>query len=240
MPQVNSPGSPLVAAIVASQAQVISSVERFIDVSLSESDEYIVLAHGYQFIVHPQVLSPKYSHSAAFIASRWDIQPGMTVLDVGTGSGILAVLAAAAGAEHVTAVDVNQHAVRIAERNAALNGFENEISVGWSDVFHSIEEVQQFDRIVVNAPYWNRCADPSLPLTLGLFDNDYVFARRVISHASGYLKQCGKLFFAISLQDDISPILNCIADSDLTVDKVDSEHFGHTRIMFSFSRKRGV
>jgi ribosomal protein L11 methyltransferase len=47
-----------------------------------------------------------------------------TVLDVGTGSGVLALVAAVSGARRVVGIDVHSAAVRAARRNAALNGVE--------------------------------------------------------------------------------------------------------------------
>ncbi len=48
--------------------------------------------------------------------------PGDGVLDIGTGSGILAIAARIAGAAPVTAIDIDPHAVELASRNAARNG----------------------------------------------------------------------------------------------------------------------
>ena len=45
------------------------------------------------------------------------VRPGCMVLDVGTGSGILTIAAAKLGAGHITAVDIDGHAVRAARRN---------------------------------------------------------------------------------------------------------------------------
>ncbi len=55
--------------------------------------------------------------------------PGMAVLDVGTGSGILAITAVKLGADHVHAVDIEPVAVRAARDNAARNGVNERISV---------------------------------------------------------------------------------------------------------------
>jgi ribosomal protein L11 methyltransferase len=55
---------------------------------------------------------------------------GRTVLDVGTGSGILAVAAAKRGAARVVGVDVDPLAVRAATENAAINGVGVEVSEG--------------------------------------------------------------------------------------------------------------
>lgn len=56
----------------------------------------------------------------AMLAAR----PGITVLDVGCGSGVLAVAAAALGAERVVAVDVDPVAIDVTRENAARNGVE--------------------------------------------------------------------------------------------------------------------
>jgi ribosomal protein L11 methyltransferase len=53
----------------------------------------------------------------------------MTVADVGTGSGILAVGAALLGASAVEATDIDPLAVRIARENVALNRLEDRVSV---------------------------------------------------------------------------------------------------------------
>ncbi len=51
---------------------------------------------------------------------RW-LRPGAHVLDLGTGSGILAIAAAGLGAARVLAVDIDEVAVRAAEANVAFN-----------------------------------------------------------------------------------------------------------------------
>src|SRR5579872_2831967 len=58
------------------------------------------------------------------------IRPGQSVLDVGTGSGILAIAAAKLGASEVLAVDVDAVAVRVAAENVALNGTGEVVTVG--------------------------------------------------------------------------------------------------------------
>jgi len=50
------------------------------------------------------------------------VRPGDRVIDVGTGSGILAMVAARLGAAEVRAVDTDPDAVRTARANAAANG----------------------------------------------------------------------------------------------------------------------
>lgn len=74
------------------------------------------------------------------------ISPGATVLDVGTGSGILAIAAIKLGASHVDAVDVEPVAVRATVENAERNGVADRIdaregSVGPDEPFQGAYDV---------------------------------------------------------------------------------------------------
>lgn len=52
------------------------------------------------------------------------VEKGMRVMDVGTGSGILAIAAAKLGAQDVLAIDIDTDAVKVAKENIARNGVE--------------------------------------------------------------------------------------------------------------------
>jgi ribosomal protein L11 methyltransferase len=75
------------------------------------------------------------------------IQPGMDVLDIGTGSGILAIAAAKLGARRVIAVDSDPTAVKTARENVAVNGAQEIVSVldGSPD-----DVVGDYDAVTVN------------------------------------------------------------------------------------------
>ncbi len=74
------------------------------------------------------------------------------VLDMGTGSGILAVLAAKR-AKEVVAVDINPHAVRCARKNAEANKLADKIDIRRGDLFQPIRRNEKFSLIIFNAPY---------------------------------------------------------------------------------------
>jgi ribosomal protein L11 methyltransferase len=74
--------------------------------------------------------------------------PADRVLDVGTGSGILALAAAALGAGTVVGVDVDETACEVACRNVALNGFADRIRISQQ----SLSEIEsQSDIILANS-----------------------------------------------------------------------------------------
>lgn len=77
---------------------------------------------------------------------------GETVLDVGTGCGILAILASRKS-KKVVATDVNPHAVECARHNAEANGTSSKVEVRLGDLFEPISGTEKFSLIVFNAPY---------------------------------------------------------------------------------------
>ena len=77
----------------------------------------------------------------------------MRVLDMGTGSGVLALCAARQGAS-VLALDINLEAVRCAEANARMNGLESRVRVLHSDLFARVPQGERFDLILWNPPFY--------------------------------------------------------------------------------------
>lgn len=76
------------------------------------------------------------------------VQPGMDVIDVGTGSGILAIQAALLGTGSVQAMDFDTVAVAAATENVALNKLEEKVSVCQSDLLAQAKG--QADLLVAN------------------------------------------------------------------------------------------
>ncbi|TWT09087.1 50S ribosomal protein L11 methyltransferase [Planomicrobium sp. CPCC 101079] len=68
------------------------------------------------------------------------VQPGQQVIDVGTGSGVLAIGAAMLGAEHVHALDLDEVAVHAAQINVKLNKMQSQIDVVQGNLLDTIKE----------------------------------------------------------------------------------------------------
>ncbi len=100
------------------------------------------------------------------------VQPGMRVMDVGTGSGILALAAAKLGAASVYTIDNSSVAVESAEANAAMNDLSEKITVvlGILDEAEAARHAGQYDLVLANiiahvigsiAPELARVLDPT-------------------------------------------------------------------------------
>jgi ribosomal protein L11 methyltransferase len=77
------------------------------------------------------------------------VRPGMNVLDMGTGSGILAIAAALLGSSSVLALDIDEVAVESARQNCALNGVSDLVTVRRGSLA-DLDPSQQWDLVLAN------------------------------------------------------------------------------------------
>ncbi len=90
-------------------------------------------------------------------------QPPATLLDVGTGSGILALGAAALGCQKVLGNDLDPLACEVARSNVAINGYSRQVEI----TEQPLEQLEgQFDMVVANI-----LAEENVRLKQSLFDH---------------------------------------------------------------------
>ena len=68
------------------------------------------------------------------------VKPGDRAIDIGTGTGILAIAAAYMGANPVLATDLDAVAARVAAENVNINGFGDVIEVRCGDLLDVVQE----------------------------------------------------------------------------------------------------
>lgn len=148
----------------------------------------------------PTVFNPKEYYTsemfAEFIKSLGPLT-GKYVLDMGCGSGVVSVFAAAAGAE-VYAVDINPMAVKSAMLNARQNGLAEKVNAIESDLFLKLPaDMRKFDIIFFNPPYFKGIAASNFELAFK-GGEDYEVIRKFIAESGKYLLPKGEIYFIIS------------------------------------------
>jgi release factor glutamine methyltransferase len=124
--------------------------------------------------------------------------PGMRVLDMGTGSGVNAVLAATKGAQ-VLAVDVNPRALDAARDNALRNGVADRIEVRHSDVFSDVDGT--FDLVVFDPPF--RWFTPRDLVESAMADEGYGALSRFFEGVRTHLAPDGRLLVFFGTSGDL-------------------------------------
>lgn len=92
------------------------------------------------------------------------VKPGVSLLDVGTGSGILTIAAAKLGAGHITAVDIDGHAVRAARKNFRRTGVLDSVVAESGSIPNNATKGRRYDLIVANISARGiRLVSPAVP-----------------------------------------------------------------------------
>lgn len=129
------------------------------------------------------------------------------VLDMGTGCGVNAILAARSG-QAVLAVDINPVAVAAARRNAARNGVSDRVEVRESDVFGNVDGA--FDLIVFDPPFrWFAARDL---FEVASTDENYAAMTTFFREARRYLTPTGRMLIFFGTSGDLAYLERLVAE----------------------------
>ena len=129
------------------------------------------------------------------------VRPGMTVFDVGTGSGVLAIVAAKLGAKRVEAVDFDPVAVRVARENVRQNGAEGVVHTERSDLLKSV--AGEADLIIANI-----IADIIV---------------RLFGEVKGSLAAGGTMLLSGIIEDRLADVVEAAGQHGFSVEKIEQE-----------------
>ena len=171
--------------------------------------------YGFKFKVNENVLIPRPETEELVELILKNAEDNMSILDIGTGSGAIAITLAKKTQAKVTAVDISKEALKIASENAKSNGANVEFI--HSDLFQNLKG-RKFDIIVSNPPYISeeeysqlmpevKNFEPKLALVCG--EDGYAIYRKIIEKAPLFLNKNGKIYFEIGYKqaDKIAEML---------------------------------
>jgi release factor glutamine methyltransferase len=170
--------------------------------SYIEQQPYSVVLDGLRLTIDNDVFPPdmgKCSRNMARIAQGYQAR---TALDMGCGSGYLALSLKRSGVPEVWASDIHGPAVECARRNVKLNEAIGPIQVVQSDLFKNIPERLKFDLIIFNQPFGPGQGDTVCGCGP---DGGYRIVKRFLRQAEKRLNPGGAVIMAFS---DREPVEN--------------------------------
>ncbi len=164
---------------------------------------------GYRFISDKRVIVPRSPISELLVQqlSPWieDPEEDLEILDMCTGSGNLAIIAALNFPfSHVDAVDLSDYAIRLAQRNVEMYQLQSRVNVVQSDLFTELP-LKKYDFIIANPPYVNSTSMRNLPseyqrepvMALDGGEDGMDFVRKILNRSAEYLKDKGFILLEI-------------------------------------------
>jgi len=165
--------------------------------------------YGREFTVNSNVLIPRpeTEELVKWITDMESAKTGLTILDIGTGSGCIAItIDLIIPGNNVQAIDVSEEALLIAEKNQ--NGLDSNVGFIKKDILKEELDENSYDIIVSNPPYVlnsekdkmaKHVLDHEPALALFVEDNDpLIFYKRIALLAKTALKEGGRLYFEIN------------------------------------------
>ena len=135
-----------------------------------------------------------------------------SILDIGTGSGNIAISLARYLPEcKITAVDISENAIKVAAENADLNQVKGRVEFIVSDLFSALAKSGEFDLIISNPPYISTVEMENLPpevryeprLALLAGPESLDFYQRIIKDCPPYLKKGGIILLEMGYNQGI-------------------------------------
>jgi 16S rRNA (adenine1518-N6/adenine1519-N6)-dimethyltransferase len=183
------------------------------------------------FLVSSDVYEP--AEDTFLLAENLVVEADDVVLDMGTGCGILGILAAKK-ARNVVAVDINPYAVQYAGTNAKHNQVTGKMDIRLGRLFEPLKEGERFDVIIFNPPYlpskkhsqksWLEKAWCGGPTGRDLVD-------RFISGAPNHLRKGGRILLVQSSLSDIDETMRRLEEARFRVEIVAETKVAFERIV---------
>lgn len=163
--------------------------QRYID-----RQPYQVELDGFLLNVENDVFPPDMGQCAQNLAKLCGEYPAQVALDMGCGSGYLALALKRAGIAEVWASDIHPPAVACARRNFELNRSVGPINLVAGDLFSSIPVEVKFDLVIFNQPF-----GPGKDTVCGCgTDGGYQITRRFLLEATQRVSDAGAIIMAFS------------------------------------------
>jgi release factor glutamine methyltransferase len=202
------------------QHKVACRAKDLIDIHRQHDESYKVSFHGLDIQMIQEVFCPAYGEGSHQLADCMNVQDGEKVLEIGTGAGALAILAAEK-ASAVTATDISSFAVACARQNIENHQQQHKIDLRHGDLFEPLTEAGKFSLIIFNLPFME--GKPQTPLEFAMYDQDYKTMSGFLQNVHKHLSKNGRVLIAFSTVGDIDYLQKQIKLANFNCEEVLSQ-----------------
>lgn len=240
--------------------------DRLLEYAFKHREPYDVNVRNLTITCFPDVFPPvsPFSYDAIPLAEMNDAKEGEFVLDIGTGTGVQAVISARNGARKVVATDISKQAIENCRHNAEKYGFEKLIrkrdgsllfEARWyeklrynleriiearqGNLFEPVrlyEKLKGFDLIIANLPFVNHPVREECERWV--YDEDYQAHKGFFSKVREYLKKEGRVLISFSNIGDVGFFEGQITKSGLSIrNRRTDTHIGKEWYVYKLTKK---
>lgn len=200
--------------------------------------------HFQQFSVLQKNSGMKVCTDTVLFGAMAPVKKGVHVLDIGTGTGVLALMAAQLGAVKVTAVELTQEAFKEADMNFNNSPWLDQLEAVHQDVqSFALETDRQYDLIISNPPFFENHSKTVDALRNTARHNDQLSFAELIGVAEQLLSPQGLFYLLIPAHAVAKFSTLALAAGFYLVNQTDFRGYAHNEAKVSaltFSRTAAV
>jgi tRNA1Val (adenine37-N6)-methyltransferase len=158
--------------------------------------------HFRQFTINQDRCAMKVSTDAVLIGSWVKPDKAKCILDIGTGTGVIALMLAQKSEAQIHAIDIDKHACCQAEENFALSPWNNRLHVT-HQCFQEFSKQQhdKYDLIVTNPPYFHHASKPQQESRFNARHSEALTFDELIDGVLKLLSSDGKFFVILPYRE---------------------------------------
>lgn len=168
-----------------------------------------------------------FSLDAILLAHFVTLRQGSTAVDLGTGTGVIALLLTARGAGHLVGLELSESMAAMATRSVVLNGLQDKVEIIQGDLckIKGLLPSGHYDLVVSNPPYRPVGGGYISPNDrVAMAKHEVTATLQDVVNAAKYLVKTGGRFAMVHLPERMSEILVAMSQAGLEPKRLQLVH----------------
>lgn len=176
----------------------IEGTRKVLDQSKPEKEPCTATVYGRDFVVLPNVFSPKYFHDTELFAQHFPVRNDEVMLEIGPATGAIAIIAVYKSASKVIAIDINPDAIKNTRENIERHNMQDRVDVRQGNLYEPLQQGGKFDTIFWTTPF-GFVEDDDIPdLEKAVCGPQHKSTEQFIKDAGAHLNSGGRVLIDFS------------------------------------------